>query len=199
MIELTHLSTEELKAKEVAIAGLVAEYPYFALGHILNAKLNFDKSVKNADILAKAALYSLNRSLLFEYLYREEFFAKPIQPVEKVEQLIETPVAIAEEVAVIEKEETPEDTAAVKDKAQIIEKFLKTNPSVSQPTDQDYSKTTKFANESLKENLDFVSETLAEIYLKQGNKEKAIKIFQQLSLKYPEKKLYFAAQIKKIE
>lgn len=86
-----------------------------------------------------------------------------------------------------------------KAKEEIIEKFIKTNPSVSKPGEEDYSETEEQAKKSLEENLDFVSETLAEIYLKQGNKEKAIKIFKQLMLKIPEKKLYFAAQIKEIE
>ena len=86
-----------------------------------------------------------------------------------------------------------------KAKEEIIEKFIKTNPSVSKPGEEDYSETEEQAKKSLEENLDFVSETLAEIYLKQGNKEKAVKIFKQLMLKIPEKKLYFAAQIKEIE
>jgi hypothetical protein len=86
-----------------------------------------------------------------------------------------------------------------KAKEEIIETFIKNNPGISRPTDKDYTETVQLANKSLEENLDIVSETLAEIYLQQGNKEKAIKIFKQLILNYPEKKRYFAAQIKKIE
>ncbi|MBN2747080.1 MAG: tetratricopeptide repeat protein [Bacteroidales bacterium] len=86
-----------------------------------------------------------------------------------------------------------------KDKSKIVEEFIKNKPSIQPPADGPYDDTLRLAKESLEEHYDFVSETLAEIYFKQNNPEKAKKIYEQLILKLPEKKLYFAARIKEIE
>lgn len=40
-----------------------------------------------------------------------------------------------------------------------------------------------------------VSETLAEIYVAQGMKERAVELYRKLCLKYPEKSVYFASRI----
>ena len=55
------------------------------------------------------------------------------------------------------------------------------------------------AKNSLKDNNEMNTETLAEIYVKQGNYPKAIEIYEQLMLSNPEKKLFFASRIKYIK
>lgn len=57
----------------------------------------------------------------------------------------------------------------------------------------------KKAKESLSEETLPVSETLAKIYQLQGNISKAIYVYQQLSLIIPEKKTFFASQIKSLK
>lgn len=47
------------------------------------------------------------------------------------------------------------------------------------------------------ENL--ATETLAKLYIRQNNLEEAVRIYEQLSLRFPHKSSYFAAQIKKIK
>ena len=55
------------------------------------------------------------------------------------------------------------------------------------------------ARRSIEENEGVLSETLARLIAAQGKKDKAIKIYQQLMLKNPQKSSYFAAQIEKLK
>lgn len=47
--------------------------------------------------------------------------------------------------------------------------------------------------------MDFCTETLAKIYLEQDYKDQAIDIYSKLSLRYPEKSVYFATLIDEIK
>jgi hypothetical protein len=81
--------------------------------------------------------------------------------------------------------------------AELIDKFIKEEPRiVPKPT---FFDPVDSAKQSILDNESVVSETLAEIYYKQGNLSKAIKIYKKLSLVNPQKSSYFAAQIEKIQ
>jgi hypothetical protein len=61
------------------------------------------------------------------------------------------------------------------------------------------NKVMQFAEKSLKENEEIISETLAKILVIQGKKGRAEFMYRQLILKFPEKSSFFAAEIEKIQ
>lgn len=85
-----------------------------------------------------------------------------------------------------------------RDQDQIIEKFIKESPSISKPSLGD-KRDKDLSDQSSSWNKELASEYLAEIYLQQGNKKRAIEIYQTLSLNFPDKKTYFADLISKIK
>jgi len=72
-------------------------------------------------------------------------------------------------------------------------------PNSNLPVRHEFYSAAKMAKLSVQEDDDLVTETLANIYVEQGYLEKAIKAFEKLQLKYPEKKVYFAGRIKELE
>lgn len=56
-----------------------------------------------------------------------------------------------------------------------------------------------YGKSSLVEDDSLISETLAVVYAHQGYNGKAIKIYKKLSLRFPEKSCYFAAQIENLK
>ena len=130
---------------------------------------------------------------------KEELQQMVKQRLEAIEREKQTQTKAAEAEHTESTEASAPKKVAKPDKNKIIERFIKQNPGISKPGDKDYKEELEIAEKSLDDKLDFVSETLAEIYYKQGHIQKAVKIYKQLSLKYPEKSSYFAAQIQKLE
>ena len=82
--------------------------------------------------------------------------------------------------------------------AAIIDAFLsKENPKIGKPREVN-SPVVEWANKGLEEDPSLGTETMAKLYAKQGQMGRARKAFKLLALKYPDKSVYFAAQLKKL-
>jgi len=95
-------------------------------------------------------------------------------------------------------ETLPEKESNKLSKNKLIDKFIEEEPKIAPVSKSSFFDPVDFAKQSLIDNDNVVSETLAEIYYMQGNLSKALKIYRKLSLENPEKSSYFAAQIEKI-
>jgi len=127
----------------------------------------------------------------------EQEKAQPAVPVIKTRKKRKDNVdALIDEIASSKHEIQPESDKQ-KEQIEIIDQFIKIQPSISSPRDKplppaqedlDTLKTGEFGD-------NIVSETLVEILLKQGKKDKAVEVLKKLIWKFPQKKAYFAAQI----
>lgn len=80
-------------------------------------------------------------------------------------------------------------------KFDLIDKFIQEDPKIK-PKKTEFYSPINMARLSVVDDSELVSETLALIQVEQGNYQEAIKTYQKLSLKNPEKRTYFANQIK---
>lgn len=80
----------------------------------------------------------------------------------------------------------------------LINRFIASNPQVQRPKAEFFTPQSE-SKKSEEMPDDLMTETLAAIYHKQGNHNKAIKIYEALMLKMPEKSAYFASLIQKIK
>ena len=80
----------------------------------------------------------------------------------------------------------------------LIDDFIQKQPRIAPPQETKEPQP-DISIPSTLENQDLITDTLAKIYIKQGLYEKALLAYEKLSLKYPEKNIYFAGQIKMIK
>lgn len=94
----------------------------------------------------------------------------------------------------------PESTKQ-KEQIQLIDQFIKAQPSISSMRDRAASAPagdlTSFKQGEFGDQI--ISETLVDILKRQGKKEKAIEVLKKLIWKFPQKKAYFAAQIEELK
>jgi len=168
---------------------LVEKYPFFQAAWLLYLKnLKQIKSSEFESVLKKAAIRMPDRKLLFKFL-NTNFYNKQ-NKIEK-ESTISVGYKLEDEV-----ENQPGDS--------LIDKFLSAKPGViRQSNENERAESSPHLKDveakSIGESDEIITETLAILYFQQKNYERALDAYNKLSLKYPEKSVYFATRIEEIE
>jgi len=199
------------------LKGVVEEYPFFQAARMLWIKnlhlldhisLNNELKIAAAHISSREKLYFLlngivnegieNEGIVNEKIVNEGIENEGIENGGKDNSILldyERGSTGYNLMTLPEKEKQSDKD----EKMNLIDNFLQKHNIEKIKVDSDNSKNEDFSVNSSQENEDLMSETLANIYIKQKHFLKALNIFEKLILKYPEKSIYFAARIKETE
>ncbi|MCF8330850.1 MAG: hypothetical protein K9H84_00195 [Bacteroidales bacterium] len=209
------------QAQKEELYRYIKQYPFCATFHVL-----WLKSLKNTGhhefqkMLQESAMFIHNRPYFYDWVHtfhkkvdKETVSIDNDTAKQKSEGYTEQEkeTYYQERLRQIEKEQdfsgqqNPEKTTFNKESSdtsyttELIDKFMQNEPRIIPDKEKDYSEEAEVADQSLKDDHEFISETLAMIYQRQGKINKAIEIYQKLSLKFPEKKRYFANLIEELK
>lgn len=104
---------------------------------------------------------------------------------------------LIDQIATTKEEISPENEKQ-KEQIQMIDQFIRVQPTISGTKDKQALPEDLSTIKSGEFGESIISETLVEILLKQGKKDKAVEVLKKLIWKFPQKKAYFATQIEEL-
>ena len=212
--------TSELK-------NFIKEYPYFQSARALYLKgLNNQESFRYNNELKTTAAFTSDRTILFDFItsisfentadihqqisqkiaQQDVFELEEISPNIEQELALGTPINFSKNEThsfqqwlqiSVQKPIKREGLETKKnDREFIIDRFIENNPKIVSVKNDEKITVSIPKNKS---DTSLMTETLAKVYLEQKKFSNAIKAYEILSLKYPEKSGFFADQIKRIK
>jgi len=197
------------------LENLVFTYPFFQTAQLLLAKgLLNTSSIRYNDQLKKTAAYCADRKKLFRLITNstnkkqvkedsnnnlKENSLKMGRPLDFNENDM---FSFSEwlKLSKIKKIKRKDSSGNFNSSSDLINNFINTKISRKKTNQKDvFFKPILAAKESLIENIEIVTPTLAKVYLEQKHYDKAIEAYETLILKNPQKNSFFANQIKLIK
>jgi hypothetical protein len=199
------------------IEELVNVFPYFQTAYLLHVKNHHNiKSLKFNDSLRSASARIGDRAVLYHLIHdlipavkKDEIKVRSdlssINKLEKGKKLV--PEVPADTFTFTrwfghldQKKPVQEEKQAgerISQENELIDAFLKAQPKIL-PDRSKSGEQEDISEAFIRQGEQLMTETLAQIYFRQGYYLKAIHVYEKLSLKFPEKSSYFATQINKI-
>ncbi len=182
----------------IEIEKLIYKYPYCQ-----NIYAHYLKFLKNQskynyeEILKKTAIITFDRKQLYNWLNdnKNKNNENKFSSLYKTSKENEIKKSFNEWIS-LTKEKSKIDLND-SNNSKIIDNFLEKNPKMPRISDSN-SSNKNIQNYIFNEN-EFMTETLAKLYVKQGKYDNALIAYKILSLNYPEKNSLFANQIKLIK
>jgi hypothetical protein len=206
---------------------IIKEYPYFQSARALYLKgLNNQESFRYNNELKTTAAFTSDRTVLFDFItstsfentadihhqisqkiaQQDVFEFQEILPNIEQELALGTPINFSKNEThsfqqwlqiSVQKPIQREGLETKKNaKEFIIDRFIENNPKIVSVKNDEKITVSIPKNKS---DTSLMTETLAKVYLEQKKFSNAIKAYEILSLKYPEKSGFFADQIKRIK
>ncbi|MEO2143305.1 MAG: tetratricopeptide repeat protein [Flavobacteriaceae bacterium] len=180
--------------ESISIKKIIKQYPYFQIARIIELiGLKKHNSLRFNKVLRDCAIYSTDRSVLYDIIEHEEIDLNSksydtinVLSSEKTKNSFIEWLKITKPV--LKKTKNNNET--------LISNFLKINHKISPNTSKSND---NLANDFKLSKKEYMTETLAKIYFEQKKFNEAIKAYEILCLKYPEKISLFADQIKIIK
>ncbi len=171
----------------IKIEKLLFKYPYYQNLHAFYLKsLKNQKKYNYSHILKKTSILTLDRENLYNWL-NEGINSKESNIIEDDNDIKSSKKTFIDWIIDNEKKDEI-------NKQERIDKFISNNPKIKNTV----SSSNNFITENNFDKFEFMTETLAKMYLKQKKYDEAKRAFKILILNYPEKKSLFANEIKKI-
>ncbi len=175
--------------QSISIKKIIKKYPYFQTARIIELiGLKKFNNIRFNNALKTSSIYSTDRSVLYEIIELEKISSNESLPILSLEK---TKNSFIKWLKVSKQVSNPKSS-----QNSLIESFLSVNPKIDPY--KKMSNTDLSAGFALNKK-EYMTETLAKIYFDQNKFEEAIKAYEILCLKYPEKISLFADQIKTIK
>ena len=171
----------------IKIEKLLFKYPYYQNLYAFYLKsLKNQKKYNYSHILKKTSILTLDRENLYNWL-NKGINSKESNIIEDDNDIKSSKKTFIDWITDNEKKDEI-------NKQERIDKFISNNPKIKNTV----SSSNNFIAENNFDKFEFMTETLAKMYLKQKKYDDAKRAFKILILNYPEKKSLFANEIKKI-